>query len=64
MYFDLAIDLSKKAGFRKVVLRGDTDFSSTEHWDRWDEQGVTFILGFDARPNRCGIAKKKLPKNA
>src|SRR5262249_44506262 len=23
-------------GFRRVLLRGDTDFSQTEHLDRWD----------------------------
>lgn len=50
-YFDLAIDECRKAGFRKIVLRGDTDFSSTEHLDRWDAQGVKFILGYDARTN-------------
>lgn len=63
LFFDLAIDQCKKAGFRKIVLRGDTDFSSTEHLDRWDQQGVKFILGFDARPNLCRIADN-LPKTA
>ena len=53
----------KKAGFRKIVLRGDTDFSSTEHLDRWDKQGVKFILGFDARANLCHIAEN-LPETA
>ncbi len=62
-FFDLAIDQCEKAGFRKIVLRGDTDFSSTEHLDRWDKRGVKFILGFDARENLCRIAKK-LPKEA
>ena len=62
-YFDLAIDQCKKAGFRKIVIRGDTDFSLTEHLDRWDEQSVKFVLGFDARPNLCQIADK-LPKTA
>ena len=55
-YFDLAIDQCRKAGFRKIVLRGDTDFSSTEHLDRWNGDGVKFILGFDARPNLVKIA--------
>jgi hypothetical protein len=63
LYFDLAIKQCKKAGFRKIVLRGDNDFSSTEHLDRWDKQGVKFILGFDARPNLCRIAEN-LPKTA
>ena len=36
VYFDLAIALCRRAGFRKITLRGDTDFSQTEHLDRWD----------------------------
>lgn len=55
--FKLAIEQCKKAGFRKIRLRGDTDFSSTEHLDAWDQQGVKFILGFDARQNLCRIAE-------
>ncbi len=49
--FDQAIALCRQAGFRKVLLRGDTDFSQTRHLDRWDEQGVGFIFGFDAKAN-------------
>ena len=55
-YFDLAIDQCRKAGFRKIVLRGDTDFSSSEHLDRWNTEGVKFILGFDANQKLSGIA--------
>lgn len=62
-FFDLAIDQCKKAGFRKIVLRGDTDFSSTEHLDRWDQDGVKFILGFDANKTLTKIADS-LPKTA
>jgi hypothetical protein len=29
-------------------MRGDTDFSQTRYLDRWDEQGIKFIFGFDA----------------
>jgi hypothetical protein len=47
-YFDRAIALCREAGFRKILLRGDTDFSQTEHLDRWDAQGVRFIFGIDA----------------
>jgi putative NIF3 family GTP cyclohydrolase 1 type 2 len=63
IFFDLAIEQCRQAGFRKIVLRGDTDFSSTQHLDRWDTQGVKFILGFDANPKLTGIAEK-LPKSA
>jgi hypothetical protein len=55
-YFDLAIDQCRKAGFRKIVLRGDTDFSSTAHLDRWDNDGVHFVLGYDANKKLVGIA--------
>ena len=47
-YFDKAIKLCREAGFRRVTLRGDTDFSLSRHLDRWDEDGVRFIFGFDA----------------
>jgi hypothetical protein len=40
----------KGAGFEKVRLRGDTDFSLTENFDRWTEQGVGFVFGMDANP--------------
>ena len=49
--FDRAIGLCRAAGFRKILLRGDTDFSQTRHLDGWDEQGVGFIFGIDAMPN-------------
>jgi hypothetical protein len=49
--FDQSIGLCRKAGFRKVLLRGDTDFSQTRYLDGWDEQGVGFIFGFDAMQN-------------
>lgn len=62
-FYDLAIEQCKKAGFRKIVLRGDTAFSSTEKLDRWDESGVKFVLGYSAYPNLCEIADS-LPKNA
>jgi hypothetical protein len=50
-YFDLAIEQCRKAGFRKIVLRGDTDFALTENFDRWDDASVEFVFGFDAREN-------------
>ena len=54
--FDKAIDLCKKAGFQNVMLRGDTDFSLTGHFDRWDKNEVTFVFGYDAMPNIKGLA--------
>ena len=48
---DRAIHLCRSAGFRQIVLRGDTDFSQTEPLDRWDEDDVVFRVGYDAMPN-------------
>ena len=45
---DQAIGLCREAGFRQILLRGDTDFSQTVHLDRWHEQGVRFLFGLDA----------------
>lgn len=50
-YLDKSIALCRRAGFTRILLRGDTDFSQTEHLDRWDEDGVKFIFGYDANPN-------------
>lgn len=46
---DKAIALCRNAGFRSILLRGDTDFSQVTHLDRWDEDGVRFVFGYDAR---------------
>ena len=62
-YFDLAVDECRKAGFEKIVLRGDTDFSLTENFDRWDDEGVEFVFGVDAMPNLVEIAEN-LEKSA
>jgi hypothetical protein len=50
-YYNLAIGDCRRAGFRKIMLRGDTDFSQTEHLDGWDDDGVEFVFGYDATPN-------------
>ena len=60
---DRAVALCRRGGFRRVRLRGDTAFSQTEHLDRWDEAGVLFQFGYDARPNLEGIARN-LPQSA
>lgn len=62
-YFDRAIALCRRAGFRRILLRGDTDFSQTEHLDRWDADGVRFLFGIDATPTLYEIAEN-LPKSA
>jgi len=49
--FDQARTLCHAAGFRRITFRGDTDFSQTQHLDRWDTAGVRFVFGYDARAN-------------
>ena len=45
---DQSIGLCREAGFRRILMRGDTDFSQTSHLDRWHSQGVRFVFGIDA----------------
>lgn len=47
-YFARAIALCRRAGWKDVLLRGDTDFSQTKYFDRWDDDGVRFVFGYDA----------------
>ncbi len=54
--FDQAIARCREGGFERILLRGDTDFSSTRHLDRWDQAGVRFVFGMDAMPNLVEIA--------
>jgi hypothetical protein len=42
---DQAIELCRKAGFRRFLLRGDTDYSQTRFLDGWDAVGVKFLFG-------------------
>jgi hypothetical protein len=49
VYLDKAVDRCRTAGFRKILLRGDTKFTQTKHLDRWDDAGdVRFLFGFEA----------------
>ncbi|MDQ3766083.1 MAG: IS1380 family transposase [Actinomycetota bacterium] len=54
---DLAILLCRDAGFRRIYLRGDTDFTQTKQLDAWDAEGVTFLFGIDAMPNLKTLAE-------
>ena len=56
-YYDRAIALCREAGFTEVRLRGDTDFSLTAEFDRWDTDGVRFVFGYDARANLIETAQ-------
>ena len=49
---DRALQVCFKGGFRRVLLRGDTDFSQTAHLDRWSaDERVRFIFGMDSMTN-------------
>lgn len=48
---DRAIALCREAGFAQIRLRGDTDFSQTQHLDRWDQDRVQFVFGYDSTKN-------------
>lgn len=59
-WIDRALDLVCDR-FETVWVRGDTDFSLTDHLDRWDERCL-FVFGVDARANMVNIAES-LDKN-
>lgn len=56
------ITLCRRAGFRRILLRGDCKFSQTEHFDRWDSDGILFQFGYDAKRNLTELADN-LAKN-
>jgi hypothetical protein len=56
--YDRAVELCRQAGFTDVLLRGDTDFSLTSEFDRWDGGGVRFVFGYDARANLIERAER------
>ena len=62
-YLDKAADLCRRAGFKKIRFRGDTDFSQTKYLDRWDGDGISFVFGINAMPNLVKIAEN-LPETA
>jgi hypothetical protein len=56
---DRAAQLCFRGGFQRVLFRGDTDFSQTEHLDRWNADGrIRFIFGYDCHANLSSIAEK------
>jgi len=58
---DQAISLCRRAGFRDILLCGDTDFSMTAHLDRWHEGGVRFVFGYDANSGFVNRAENLHP---
>jgi Transposase DDE domain group 1 len=69
-YLERAIVLCREAGFKNILMRGDTDFSQTACLDGWDdlrndkgEAFVRFLFGLDAMPNLKALANA-LPESA
>jgi len=62
VWMDKAVEVVRPFS-RRVCLRGDTDFSLTENFDRWDDDGVEFVFGMDARQNLVKLADS-LPERA
>lgn len=61
-WIDRAIGLVQPHA-QRVCLRGDTAFCLTREFDRWSEQGVDFVIGYDA----VGVLQKQaqaLPEQA
>jgi len=54
-WIDKAIRLCRSS-FEGILVRGDTDFSLTRHFDRWTGEGVRFVFGYDAKRNLVEIA--------
>jgi hypothetical protein len=56
-YLDRAAALCRQAGFRRVLFRGDTDFTQTAPLDRWQRDGIGFVFGVDAQPDLVALAQ-------
>ncbi len=54
-WIDRSLDLVGDT-FEEVWIRGDTDFSLTEHFDKWDTR-CKFVFGIDARKNLIAKAE-------
>ena len=55
--YDRAVVLCREAGFKDVLLRGDTAFSLTTEFDRWDDEGTRFVFGYNAWASMVGRAE-------
>ena len=53
-WIDRSLDLVSE-NFKEVWIRGDTDFSLTAHFDKWDKR-CKFVFGMEAMPNLVSIA--------
>lgn len=60
---DQSVELVRRAGFKSILLRGDTAFSQTKFLDSWDSDCVEFAFGMKASPNLVETADG-LPESA
>jgi len=64
VFLNKAVALCRGAGFRKILLRGDTKFTQTKHLDRWDDAGdVRFIFGYEAHDSLKTMADALPPES-
>ena len=64
VYLNKAINMCRQAGFRKITVRGDTDFSQTKYLDGWDDAGdINFLFGINAHDTLKALANA-LPSEA
>jgi len=64
VFLDKAVALCRRAGFRTILMRGDTKFAQTRHLDRWDQAGdIRFIFGFEAHDS-LAVKAEALPPTA
>jgi hypothetical protein len=56
-YFTQAAELCRRAGWKDILLRGDTAFSQTAHLDGWHHDGLRFVFGYDAIKSLVGHAE-------
>jgi Transposase DDE domain group 1 len=64
VFLDKAVTLCLQAGFRQILLRGDTKFAQTKHLDRWDAAGnIRFVFGFESY-NSLKARADELPADA
>ena len=60
---DQSATLLRRAGFEKILFRGDTAFSQTAFLDGWDDDCIDFVFGIQAAPKLREVADS-LPDSA
>ena len=64
VFLDKAVTLCRGAGFRRILMRGDTQFAQTRYLDRWDETNyIRFVFGYEAYDSLKARADE-LPANS